>query len=115
MITDLQGTITNLFEIYTSLKGTGSFSFYRDLGNDKKVVYGKGKAEGSLMENGEPIQTDIAGPVRISIDLTDNTYEILPITSLNIVGTSTSTGADVTKGLPLEYQGKGIWLSLIHI
>lgn len=52
MITDLQGTITNLFEIYTSLKGTGSFSFYRDLGNDKKVVYGKGKAEGSLMEMG---------------------------------------------------------------
>ncbi|MCS2956706.1 Ig-like domain-containing protein [Bacteroides salyersiae] len=43
MITDLQGTITNLFEIYTSLRGTGSFSFYRDLGNDKKVVYGKGK------------------------------------------------------------------------
>lgn len=115
MITDLQGTITNLFEIYTSLKGTGSFSFYRDLGNDKKVVYGKGKAEGSLMENGEPIQTDIAGPVRISIDLTDNTYEILPITSLNIVGTSTSTGADVTKGLPLEYQGKGIWAARLTL
>lgn len=35
------GTITNLLEIYTSpLKGTGSFSFYRDLGNGKKI-YGK--------------------------------------------------------------------------
>lgn len=27
MITDLQGTITNLFEIYTSLKGTGHLVF----------------------------------------------------------------------------------------
>lgn len=43
------------------------------------------------MENGKPIKTDLAGPVRISIDLTGNTYEILPITSLNIVGSSTPT------------------------
>lgn len=109
MITDLQGTITNLFEIYTSLKGTGSFSFYRDLGNGKKIEYGVGETEGSLMENGKPIKTDLAGPVRISIDLTGNTYEILPITSLNIVGSSTPTGNDVQKGLSLEYKGKSIW------
>lgn len=109
MITDLQGTITNLFEIYTSLKGTGSFSFYRDLGNGKKIAYGVGETEGSLMENGKPIKTDFAGPVRISIDLTGNTYEILPITSLNIVGSSTPTGNDVQKGLSLEYKGKSIW------
>ena len=109
MITDLQGTITNLFEIYTSLKGTGSFSFYRDLGNGKKIAYGVGETEGSLMENGKPIKTDLAGPVRISIDLTGNTYEILPITSLNIVGSSTPTGNDVQKGLSLEYKGKSIW------
>lgn len=115
MITDLQGTITNLFEVYTSLKGSGSFSFYRDLGNGNKLEYGMGKTEGTLAENGKPIQTDISGPVRISIDLTDNTYKILPVTSLNIVGSSTSTGADVSKGLPLEYQGKGIWAARLTL
>ncbi len=115
MITDLRGTITNFFEIYTSLKGSGSFSFYRDLGNGKKLVYGKGASEGTLAVDGEPIQTDVTGPARISINLTDNTYEILPITSLNIVGSSTSTGTDVTKGLPLEYQGKGVWAARLAL
>lgn len=109
MVTDLQGTITNLFEVYTSLKGTGSFSFYRDLGNGNRIIYGAGDTEGTLVENGQPIETDVEGPVRISIDLTGQTYQILPITSLNIVGSSTSTGNDVTKGLSLEYKGKAVW------
>lgn len=109
MITDTRGTITGLFEVYTSLKGEGSFSFYRDLGNGNKQIFGAGETEGTLAENGKPIETTVKGPARISINLVDNTYEILPITSLNIVGSSTSTGSDVTKGLALEYKGQSVW------
>lgn len=115
MLTDLQGTVTNHFEAYTSLKGTGQFSFYRDLGNGAKVAYGAGKTEGTLAENGTPIETTVEGPVRIRIDLTKKTYTILPITSLTIVGTSTPTGTDVTKGMPLNYQGKGVWAARLFL
>lgn len=109
MITDRNGTITNDFEIYTSLKGNGSFTFQRDLGNGTKIEYGAGATPDTLVENGKPIETTISGPVRITADLTQNKYRIQPITTLNVVGNSTSTGNDVTHGLPLSYKGAGVW------
>lgn len=108
MLTDQQGTITNNFEIYTSLKGSGSFTFYRDRGNGNKIEYGQGASAGTLAENGAPITTTVQGPVRISINLSNSTYTVLPISSLCLVGNSVGT-TDVSKGAALEYKGKGVW------
>ncbi len=115
MITNLDGMITNNFEVYASLKGNGSFTFSRDLGNGNAIHYGAGATAGTLLENGNPIQTAISGPVRITINLTDKTYTILPITSLNIVGSSAPGGSDVTKGSPLTYQGNAVWSAKLSL
>ncbi len=108
MITNLDGMLTNNFEIYTSLK-QGTFTLSRDLGNGNTAQYGAGATAGTLEENGEPIQAEVNGPVRISVNLTDMTYIVLPITSLNIVGNSAPGGSDVSKGSSLTYQGNAVW------
>ncbi len=108
MITGLDLMLTNNFEIYTSLK-EGSFTFSRDLGNGNAIQYGAGATAGTLIENGNPIQATTTGPVRITINLTNKTYTVLPITALDIVGNAVPGGTDVTKGSPLTYQGNGVW------
>jgi lysophospholipase L1-like esterase len=115
MITNRDGMITNNFEIYTSLKGSGSFFFSRDDANGNKIEYGAGETPGTLLEEGEPVETNLSGAVRITINLTDKTYTILPITSLCVVGSSVAGGTDVTKGSPLAYQGMGIWYARLNL
>ncbi len=114
MITNNDGILTNNFEIYTSLKA-GSFTFSRDMGNSNTAQYGAGATDGTLAENGNPIENTITGPARITINLTDMTYVILPITSLNIVGNAAAGGSDVTTGSPLLYQGNGVWFARLTL
>ncbi len=114
MITNLDGMITNNFEIYTSLK-EGSYFFSRDLGNGNTLQYGAGTTAGTLAENGAPIPSTVTGPVRITINLTDKTYNILSVSSLSVVGNSVPGGTDVTKGSPLAYTGNGVWSARLNL
>lgn len=102
------GSPTNVFEAYTSF-GSGDFSFKGTTKDGKTVNIGKGYKEGVVATNNYSIAAPVTGQVRLTIDLSSKTYEITPIESWTLVGSVTPNGWTVDKGVPLAYQGKGVW------
>lgn len=102
------GSPTNVFEAYTSF-GSGDFSFKGTTKDGKTVNIGKGYKEGVVATNNYSIASPVTGQVRLTIDLSSKTYEITPIESWTLVGSVTPNGWTVDKGVPLAYQGKGVW------
>jgi lysophospholipase L1-like esterase len=114
MVTDQQGTvISGVFEIYTSLNAVGTFNFYSTKDVNSAVVFGAGASAGTIQTAGSGIDPAETGPVLITVNLTTNTYTILPITKWSIVG-STIPGA-WTGDVPLVYQGNGIWSNTVAL
>ncbi|WP_417009968.1 GDSL-type esterase/lipase family protein [Bacteroides congonensis] len=102
------GSPTNVFEAYTSF-GSGDFSFKGTTKDGKTVNIGKGYKEGVVATNNYSIAAPVTGQVRLTIDLSSKMYEITPIESWTLVGSVTPNGWTVDKGVPLAYQGKGVW------
>lgn len=102
------GSPTNVFEAYTSF-GSGDFSFKGTTKDGKTINIGKGYKEGVVATNNYSIAAPVTGQVRLTIDLSSKTYEITPIESWTLVGSVTPNGWTVDKGVPLAYQGKGVW------
>lgn len=102
------GNPTNVFEAYTSF-GSGDFSFKGTTKDGKTVNIGKGYKEGVVATNNYSIAAPVTGQVRLTIDLSSKMYEITPIESWTLVGSVTPNGWTVDKGVPLAYQGKGVW------
>ncbi|WP_455971423.1 GDSL-type esterase/lipase family protein [Bacteroides congonensis] len=102
------GSPTNVFEAYTSF-GSGDFSFKGTTKDGKTVNIGKGYKEGVVATNNYSIAAPVTGQIRLTIDLSSKTYEIIPIESWTLVGSVTPNGWTVDKGVPLAYQGKGVW------
>lgn len=102
------GSPTNVFEAYTSF-GSGDFSFKGTTKDGKTINIGKGYKEGVVATNNYSIAAPVTGQVRLTIDLSSKTYEITPIESWTLVGSVTPNGWTVDKGVPLVYQGKGVW------
>lgn len=102
------GSPTNVFEAYTSF-GSGDFSFKGTTKDGKTVNIGKGYKEGVVATNNYSIAAPVTGQVRLTIDLSSKTYEITLIESWTLVGSVTPNGWTVDKGVPLAYQGKGVW------
>lgn len=102
------GSPTNVFEAYTSF-GSGDFSFKGTTKDGKTVNIGKGYKEGVVATNNYSIAAPVTGQIRLTIDLSSKTYEITPIESWTLVGSVTPNGWTVDKGVPLAYQGKGVW------
>ena len=102
------GSPTNVFEAYTSF-GSGDFLFKGITKDCKTVNIGKGYKEGVVATNNYSIAAPVTGQIRLTIDLSSKTYEITPIESWTLVGSVTPNGWTVDKGVPLAYQGKGVW------
>ncbi len=102
------GSPTNVFEAYTSF-GSGDFSFKGTTKDGKTVNIGKGYKEGVVATNNYSIAAPVTGQIRLTIDLSSKTYEITSIESWTLVGSVTPNGWTVDKGVPLAYQGKGVW------
>lgn len=102
------GSPTNVFEAYTSF-GSGDFSFKGTTKDGKTINIGKGYKEGVVATNNYSIAAPVTGQIRLTIDLSSKTYEIIPIESWTLVGSVTPNGWTVDKGVPLAYQGKGVW------
>lgn len=113
MISDLKGTVSNMFEIYTSLNEMSTFKLYtsKDAGNT--FAYGEGEISGSLAPGGKDIKASIPGTVRITVDLTTNTYTILPISKWSVVGSITPNGW--SGDVPLDYAGNGVWAKQLDL
>lgn len=107
-LVSVDGSLTNVFEIYTSLK-EGEFSFVGTTVSGENVNIGRGYKEGVVANNNYGIKSSVTGTVRITIDLTSKTYEILPVKEWTLVGSVTPNGWTVDKGVPLSYQGNGVW------
>ena len=113
MVRGLTKNITNIFEIYTSLKADGTFNFY----TSKLAgagVYGSGATAGTLSLSGAGIDPTPTGTVLITVNLNTNTYTIVPIrwaVASNMIAGSWAAA----EGAPLDYQGNGIWSKTIDM
>ncbi|MGC4128152.1 MAG: Ig-like domain-containing protein [Bergeyella sp.] len=97
------GLVTNQFEIYTSLSENGTFKFYTSQDASAETY---GGSAGTLELNGSEITSSVTGPVRIFVNLNNNTYTVTSF-SWGLVG-STIQGA-WSGELPLDYKGNGVW------
>ena len=113
-IVSVSTTPTNVFEVYTSLK-SGEISFKGSTKDGKTVHIGKGYQEGVLAANTIGIPSSVTGTVRITVDMTKKTYAILPVNEWSLVGSVTPNGWSADKGVPLIYQGKGIWSGRVKL
>ncbi|PXY45163.1 SusE domain-containing protein [Flavobacterium hydrophilum] len=107
------GALSNIHEIYTSLTAGNTYKFY----SEKALPchqYG-GSDNNKLVKSGNPITVKESGQYRISVNLDNNTYNLLKIDKWSVVGDPISGGWGGDQ--PLTYQGGGIWkasLTLIN-
>lgn len=113
-ILSTDGSLTNVFEAYTSLT-SGEFSFKGATGDGKVISIGRGHQEGVVANNEYGITSPVTGTVRITIDLSSKTYQIVPVERWTLVGSVTPNGWTVDQGVPLAYQGKGVWSGRVKL
>lgn len=113
-ILSTDGSLTNVFEAYTSLT-SGEFSFKGTTGDGKVISIGRGHQEGVVASNEYGITSPVTGTVRITIDLSSKTYQIVPVERWTLVGSVTPNGWTVDQGVPLAYQGKGVWSGRVKL
>jgi hypothetical protein len=109
-LTDTNGTLSNVYEVYTKLDQEGTYKFYSER-SLPALEYGG--ADGALEFFGTPIAVDNSGEYRIRVDLDNNTYELLEINFWSMVGTPINGGWGGDE--PLEYQGEGVWRASINL
>ena len=107
---DAEGAPTGVFDVYTTLTAGGSYSF-RDQATTQSRLYGG--ADGTLQGCGAAIAAPETAQYRVTVDLNNNTYELLKIDRWSIVGGAVEGGwgADV----PLAYKGNGVWESDVQL
>lgn len=113
MATDSKGTVSNIFEIYTSLNPTGTLLFSTTNDVSTAAIYGNSGIAGVVALNGAAIDPTETGTVLITVDLSTGAYTILPITKWSVVGNTIPNGW--SGDVPLNYQGNGIWSATINM
>lgn len=101
---DADGNTTGVFDVYTTLTAGGTY-YFRDQANTQSRRYGG--ADGILEGCGPAITAPESGQYRVTVDLINNTYELLHIDRWSLVGDAVEGGwgGDV----PLTYKGNGVW------
>jgi len=112
MVRGLTKNITNIFEIYTSLKAAGTINFYTSKSGG--AFYGAGSGAGTLSLSGAAIDPTETGTVLITVNLNTNTYTIVPI-RWAVASNMIAGGWNTAEAAPLDYQGKGIWSKTIDM
>ncbi len=108
--TDAEGNPTHVFEAYTSLTEGQPFYILHEA-SDQALVYGG--SEGTLEKCGAALTAPETADYRVTVNLADNTYELLKIAHWSMVG-------DVIAGgwggdAPLEYIGNGVWQGVVEL
>lgn len=88
----------------------GEYTFKAKDEEGNEVTLGGGE-DGSLTAGGEGIVSSAPGLVRITLSTTQDsdTFEIIPITSLNL------TGNIVPDGTTIAYAGNGVWSETVKL
>jgi hypothetical protein len=100
--------VSNKFEAFLSLQ-SGKFSFKGVTPEGVSTDIGKGHEPGVVAMNSYGISAEVTGPVYIVVDMSKKSYTITPVEEWSIVGSVTEGGWNAGAGVPLAYQGKGVW------
>jgi len=109
-LTDAEGNLTNVYELYTGLTSGGTLMFY-SAQSSQGMTYGG--AIGQLAKNGAAITAPGAGQYRITVDFNTNTYTFLKIDKWSVVGDNITGGWG--GDAPLQYKGNSVWQGSIDL
>tara|TARA_R110002033_G_scaffold11790_3_gene36658 strand:- start:4169 stop:5893 length:1725 start_codon:yes stop_codon:yes gene_type:complete len=109
-LTDSNGELSNVHEVYTSLVAGESYKFYSERSLPALEF---GGSEGNIVSFGDAIVASDSGQFRIKVNLDTNTYELLQINFWSMVGTPINGGWGGDE--PLDYQGNGVWKASINL
>ncbi|WP_203258303.1 SusE domain-containing protein [Hyunsoonleella ulvae] len=109
-LTDSNGGLSNIYEVYTSLVAGESYKFYSERSLPALEF---GGSDGNIVSFGDDIVANDSGQFRIKVDLDNNTYELLQINFWSMVGTPINGGWGGDE--PLAYQGNGVWRASINL
>ncbi|WP_299682841.1 SusE domain-containing protein [uncultured Dokdonia sp.] len=105
------GSLTNIFQLYTSLQGGSTYNFYSSQNEDMALTY---TSNGENIEIGDAgINVVQTGVYRITVDFNSETLNLFNIDRWSIVGNVIPDGWNGDQAL--EYQGNGIWQSTIEL
>ena len=105
------GSLTNIFQVYTSLQEGSTYNFYSSQNEDMALTY---TSNGENIEIGDTgINVVQTGVYRITVDFNSETLNLFNIDRWSIVGNVIPDGWNGDQ--PLEYQGNGIWQSTIQL
>lgn len=109
-LTDSNGELSNVHEVYTSLVAGESYKFYSERSLPALEF---GGSDGNIILFGDAIVANDSGQYRITVNLDNNTYELLQIDFWSMVGTPINGGWGGDE--PLEYQGNSVWQASINL
>jgi hypothetical protein len=109
-MTNEQGELSGVFEVYSSLNEGASFKFYSNASVQSQQF---GGSNGVLERFGSEIEVQESGTYRIKADLENDTYELLKIENWSIVGDVIPVGWG--GDFPLTYEGGGIWKASVNL
>lgn len=103
-LNDANGNPTYAFETYTHLEAGEAFRFFS---RQQLPAHIYGGSDGQITKNGDPITINESGEYKVTVDLEENTYNLVKIDRLSIVGDVVPGGWNGDEAL--EYAGNGIW------
>lgn len=109
-LTDSNGELSNVHEVYTSLVAGESYKFYSERSLPALEF---GGSDGNIVSFGDAIVVSDSGQFRIKVNLNTNTYELLQINFWSMVGTPINGGWGGDE--PLDYQGNSVWKASINL
>ncbi len=109
-LTDSNGALSNNYEVYTSLVAGETYMFYSERSLPALQF---GGSDGSIEPFGDAIVAENSGVYRITVNLDNNTYQLLQIDFWSMVGTPINGGWGGDE--PLDYKGNGIWQASINL
>lgn len=117
-IMDAEGTITNQFEMYTSMGDTGSFTFFTTT-DGSGTEYGGDGAGNLLQGTGNAITSPGGGWKYVFVDLNELTYSVTPMYGWNVIShmLPKAPGQEAWWGGAENlstYQGNGIWSGTVN-
>ena len=116
-IYDVDSTLTNKFEIYTSLSNTGTFKLYADT-SSSALAYGSNGA-GKIVVGGTALTSATSGLKVLTVNLNDSTYSIAVAPGFSLI--SNMVAKDATQAawwagdeILTDYEGKGVWSATVN-
>lgn len=113
-----EGTITNQFEMYTSMGDTGSFTFFTTT-DGSGTEYGGDGAGNLLQGTGNAITSPGGGWKYVFVDLNEMTYSVTPMYGWNVIShmLPKAPGQEAWWGGAENlstYQGNGVWSGAVN-